>query len=344
MWRAPQVSQYNQGFNWQQFQRPPQPLNVLPDREVIWRSDWIPMNRLENQGQQPIPDRQIWSNAPAAGNSALAIARQYYPQLFRDTNVGAEYGGYPIQEVGSGYQPQPQPQLVNNYGGYRQPPQRYQRPIQEVTANCDRRFCYFNCRLMLLGGGRCTKGGCMCYVTALDYMGVPQGNRYAEDNIWYELTELERRLILDTMRTGVPRNPPPQRPPAGGNGGGNGIGGGSNNSPWGGVTSKPNYGSEERTTAADWLGGNDFQPETTRPPYVTSRPDIGGGGWWGGEAETTKKPATARPPFVAPPVTSRPPFSAFDDDDYGSSGDDDIFSSGDDDDEWGEDDDWMRRK
>ena len=47
------------------------------------------------------------------------------------------------------------------------------RRIHEVTATCNRRRCYKGCRLMLLGGGRCTAGGCMCYHAYFDHEGTP---------------------------------------------------------------------------------------------------------------------------------------------------------------------------
>ncbi len=82
-----------------------------------------------------------------------------------------------------------------------------------MTAQCDKQYCYKSCRLQLLGGGRCTKAGCMCYHVALDFEGRPVGRQYPEDDLWYSLSNFERREILDVMRSGRPRRPsPPRRP------------------------------------------------------------------------------------------------------------------------------------
>jgi hypothetical protein len=36
----------------------------------------------------------------------------------------------------------------------------------------------------LMGGGRCTKAGCVCYMAFFDYDGSPTSYYYPEDNIW----------------------------------------------------------------------------------------------------------------------------------------------------------------
>ena len=105
--------------------------------------------------------------------------------------------------IGSAYRP--------DY--YQQGPQR---PI-EVEASCERKNCYKSCRLMLLGGGRCTSAGCMCYHAFFDAEGKPTSQYYPEDSIWYELSTAEKREMADAMREGVPH-----RPPASGGSGDNG--------------------------------------------------------------------------------------------------------------------------
>lgn len=102
-----------------------------------------------------------------------------YPQLFQPNygndpyaqnvyDVGGQNHAY---NVGSGSNP-----------GYR--PALGQQEIQEVVATCDRKYCYKSCRLMLVGSGRCTKAGCMCYHAFFNYDGSPANTVYQEDNIW----------------------------------------------------------------------------------------------------------------------------------------------------------------
>lgn len=81
--------------------------------------------------------------------------------------------------------------------------------IQEVIASCDREYCYRSCRLSLLGGGRCTRAGCMCYHSYFDHDGQPLVHRYPEDYVWHSLDSEHRAEILQAMRMGAPRKPEP---------------------------------------------------------------------------------------------------------------------------------------
>ena len=67
--------------------------------------------------------------------------------------------------------------------------------VPSVRTACKPKMCYFKCRIKLLGGGRCTDGGCMCYVGFFNYDGSPVANYYPEDGYWWSLTELQRNAI-----------------------------------------------------------------------------------------------------------------------------------------------------
>ena len=53
--------------------------------------------------------------------------------------------------------------------------------------------------MKLLGGGRCTKGGCMCYAGFFDHDGSPMSRIYPEDDFWFDLTSKEQRDIRTAM-------------------------------------------------------------------------------------------------------------------------------------------------
>ncbi len=186
----------------------------------VWHSPWVPIrdfNQLNfNPGSlYPTPGGGFTSNAEAE-----AYVRQFYPQLFNppprhDPMVDI----YPWGNPGHGQSvpwEQPNPHMQHQGGGGVGGQQWYQespQPIQEVIATCDRQYCYRSCRLGLLGGGRCTKAGCMCYHSYFDHDGKPLVYRFQEDYIWHSLKEDQQRAIVAAMRAGVPRRPPPTQPP-----------------------------------------------------------------------------------------------------------------------------------
>ena len=71
--------------------------------------------------------------------------------------------------------------------------------IPQVRPNCQARRCYYFCRLKLLGGGRCTGGGCMCYAGFFAYDGSPLTRQYPEDDLWFDLTSDEQTQIRTEM-------------------------------------------------------------------------------------------------------------------------------------------------
>ncbi|XP_059091142.1 uncharacterized protein LOC131886761 isoform X2 [Tigriopus californicus] len=300
------------------------------DSRMVWKSPWISMDAMKAINLE----RQIEINqAFAAPTHALEdYARHHYPELFRP-KPSLPYDSGPVIDLTS--------VRAQNILGY--PP----RPTINVVASCERRYCYMSCRLRLLGGGRCTPGGCMCYFNHLDYNGAPGKRLYPDDNIWYELSTEEQSMILDVLREGRPRNPPPTGLPS--------AGGGPK-------TDRPPFGQDfYPQTINSWYGNNQNNAGPTKPPYRTTTGASIGGGWdWG--PEETLPPPSARPPFDSDnnwflpekPVTNRPtmrpnpvtsrssgggsPFS--DEDELGSNGsgdddnDDDFSSFGDDDDFW----------
>ena len=50
-----------------------------------------------------------------------------------------------------------------------------------------------------MGGGRCTKAGCLCYAGFFDYDGSPINTVYPEDNLWWSLTSAEQNEIRREM-------------------------------------------------------------------------------------------------------------------------------------------------
>eukprot|EP00095_Tigriopus_kingsejongensis_P003299 snap_masked-scaffold355_size198070-processed-gene-0.14 protein:Tk03299 transcript:snap_masked-scaffold355_size198070-processed-gene-0.14-mRNA-1 annotation:"MULTISPECIES: hypothetical protein" len=282
-WRGPPNARYN----WNQ-----QPLIGQP----VWRSQWVPMRNLGAMSGDRLPMYAF--AAPDSRMDMEAVARQYYPQLFRP-KPSLSYGSEPVIDLTSAINRQ------RALGSQRQ-------PITQILATCERRDCYISCRLNLLGGGRCTSGGCMCYFNYLNYDGAPMQARYPDDNIWYELDSDDKAMILDAMREGK-RGPPHH----------GSDGNGHDDNP---VTGRPSYG--QRTTTG-WYGDN----VATKPPYQTTQ------GWGGGWApEATFPPATARPTAggnwwgsgdnEVPKATNRPPYVEVE-----NSGGSFFDTSGDDDDD-----------
>ena len=78
---------------------------------------------------------------------------------------------------------------------------RYVDPrfVPEVNVRCEPKNCYKICRLKLMGGGRCTKAGCLCYAGFFDYDGSPINTVYPEDNLWWSLTSAEQNEIRREM-------------------------------------------------------------------------------------------------------------------------------------------------
>ena len=148
--------------------------------------------------------------------------------------------------------------------------------IQEVVANCDKLYCYKACRLLLIGGGRCTKAGCLCYHAIFDVHGAPLNRYYTEDNIWYELEESEQKEIIDTMRSRKPKRLPTTGSPHYGEGGGRP----SFTDTWYGQETE-NQRPVQSTTKGD-SDGNWWDQDTDRPTD---------GNWW--ESERTNRPTLA---------------------------------------------------
>ena len=223
----------------------------------MWQSDWFPIQKLDElqQGQGNVV--QSPSSGYLNSQQAEEYMRQMYPTLFQGPAYNAHFR--PDQQIidvnpmgQNNYHHQQQQQQMQQYND------RFQGQIQEVVATCDRSQCYKSCRLLLVGGGRCTKGGCMCYHSFFNYDGNPSYSNYPEDNIWYELTEPEKKQILDAMRSGIPVDPAaaiqqPARPPF----------------------------QQQQATEDPWYGGgNGIDNAVTEAPD----PDVGGD-WYSQEEE-----------------------------------------------------------
>lgn len=209
--------------------------------------------------------------------------------------------------------------------------------IQEVIATCDPKSCYVGCRMRQLGGGRCTKAGCLCYVAWTKPDGSPMGMTYREDSIWYTLSREEQNRIR--MAKWQPRQPtarptyaPTTRPTYA-----------PTTVPTTTPTARPTYAPTDRPTYAPTT-----VPSTT--PQPTARPDF--------SSTTTAAPQEpcvlggSEPCVITPPApTARPDFnpyeppsdyeeeSGFDDGFDDTEEEEDPFGGFGDDDEYAEDED-----
>ena len=132
---------------------------------------------------------------------------------WNNQQIYSSFGGQPITRPG--YQ--------SSKPSYMRPGQSFYGKKEIVTANCDEKDCYVNCRLQLLGGGKvsqehlsaktqikffcvsqCTAGGCMCYITDLYPNGAPVHTRHQSDFIWYSLDVWEKDKIVEAMQNGEP--------------------------------------------------------------------------------------------------------------------------------------------
>ena len=77
--------------------------------------------------------------------------------------------------------------------------------VQEVVSRCEPTKCYVGCRKSLLGGGRCTRGGCLCYAAFFNHDGAPTSVIYSEDQIWYSLPEAEQLEIKRIWQSNTPQ-------------------------------------------------------------------------------------------------------------------------------------------
>ena len=74
--------------------------------------------------------------------------------------------------------------------------------VGEMSQSCDRYCCYRKCRLDMVGGGRCTPAGCLCYESFFvedqqnsQFFGAPASIVYPEDKLWYLLSSNETEQI-----------------------------------------------------------------------------------------------------------------------------------------------------
>ena len=209
---------------------------------------------------------------------------------------------------------------------YDEPPQ----PIQEVIARCDKDYCYRSCRLALLGGGRCTKAGCMCYHSYFDHDGKPLAYRFPEDYIWHSLKDNQQRAILGAMREGIPRRPPPTQPPklpplptTGFKKRGPSVDPRNPDRPSPMFDGEDSYDPFAQPEAEEDPFGIDVGPveaeeEKRRGPQAEEEEDdnAGGGGWWVEPEQTTTTTTTTAAPA---------PFDEEDDDNPFAFGDDNDF-------------------
>lgn len=232
--------------------------------QMVWKSPWISMEQMKALNMER--NRGISQAFGAPTDTLEGYVRHFYPELFR-----------------------PKPSFPNNYGDVidlthvnaHQMQNHPERNLINVEAKCERQYCYMSCRMRLLGGGRCTPGGCMCYFNHLTYNGAPARRLYPDDNIWYELSSEEQGMIMDVLREGRPINLPPTGPPS------------SNGGP---KTDRPPFGQVfDPQPPGNWWGNGNNAPQT-KPSYRTTTPGSIGGGW-GWNPEETVLPPTARPPL-----------------------------------------------
>jgi len=200
--------------------------------------------------------------------------QQGYPQQTRPWwNTKEKMSDVQPMKIGFG----PDPDLYKNpYPSRRVLYNQYIDPstIPQVRPNCQARRCYYFCRLKLLGGGRCTGGGCMCYAGFFAYDGSPLTRQYPEDDLWFDLTSDEQTQIRTEMARFSAgqqiNNLVPNKPNGGNSGKPDYIPGGHSNS------GKPDYNPGGNTNNQDW---NELYPENDNNPGGNSgKPDYNPGG------------------------------------------------------------------
>ena len=79
--------------------------------------------------------------------------------------------------------------------------------VIKMNTTCDQYCCYRSCRLDMVGGGRCTSGGCVCYESFFierqmnhEIFGAPASMVYPEDAIWYQLSYKEQDQIRNATK------------------------------------------------------------------------------------------------------------------------------------------------
>ena len=88
------------------------------------------------------------------------------------------------------------------------PSVHYQKPGKsEPIEKCDRFCCYRQCRIDMIGGGRCTASGCVCYESFFIEnqdnnmtFGSPVSIVHSDDKIWYMLNYTQTEQIQAAMR------------------------------------------------------------------------------------------------------------------------------------------------
>ena len=190
-WPSQQV-QYQQPY-YSQYQWQQQPrYRSFPQKTIYPIADV-----LEYPTRQPLPGQGQYGQPPQPGQGQYGQPRpgqeQYrQPQQPRQ---GGQYGQSQYGQAGI-YRPYMNyPYQQNHYEHDAQ--NRVFEPsyIPNVVATCRPERCYYTCRLKLLGGGRCTRGGCMCYVGFYNADGSPTISYYPEDGFWYTLSKTQKKTI-----------------------------------------------------------------------------------------------------------------------------------------------------
>ena len=165
-----------QPYQWQ-YERQPQ-YRSFPQKTIYPIAEVV-----EYPNRQPLPGQgQYGQPQPGQGQYRQPQPRQ-----------GGQYGQRPYgqQAISGVYRP------YINYPYGNDPNSVFDRSsyIPNVVATCRPERCYYSCRLKLLGGGRCTIGGCMCYVGFFNADGSPTVSYYPEDGFWYTLSEKQKKII-----------------------------------------------------------------------------------------------------------------------------------------------------
>ena len=186
----PPQAQY-QPYQWQ-YQRQPQ-YQSFPQKTIYPIADVV-----EYPNRQPQPGQGQYGQ-PQSGQYG-----QPQPGQYRQPQPGQGQYRQPPQPRQGGQYGQSQyrqPDIYKPYIDYpygNDPNRVFDRSssyIPNVVATCRPERCYYSCRLKLLGGGRCTVGGCMCYVGFFNADGSPTISYYPEDGFWYTLSQKQKKTI-----------------------------------------------------------------------------------------------------------------------------------------------------
>jgi len=160
-------------------------------RGTIWQSGWVPVKATQ-QNKQNVGGTYFsrYSQIANAGSNRRphdenSIQHQQLSPYFHTLMAQQQRSTTP------NYRSTQPRRTVNRYGGigsyYGGNPAQMLANVHVNKQQCEPTRCYVGCRKGLLGGGRCTRAGCLCYAAYFNDDGSPISFQYPQDRIWYSL-------------------------------------------------------------------------------------------------------------------------------------------------------------